>query len=339
MRVAIDSVIFQIQKGRPLGISRIWRELLPELVAISPDIEFAFYERAGAPFPFQVQGSRRNSLPPYSWGEEVVRNIHADLFLSTYYTYAEGIPNLLYVYDMIPEHLGWSGLEWDAKGKALEHADKIVTMSLSTMDAFPLTYGLLAKWRGVVPGGVNLEAFHPASLEEIQRFRAEADLRGEFVLLVGRRWHYKNGDTIFRALKDLPFPPSVLLAGGEAGIPPEARGLNVIYSESLDDDELRAAYSAAMCLYYPSSLEGFGLPVLEAMACGCPVIVGPAPATRAFAVGLHLDHPDDPECVRTLLKKSMDVEIRASLITQGLERAQAYTWRTAAEQMRKAILQ
>jgi glycosyltransferase involved in cell wall biosynthesis len=338
MRVAIDSVIFQLQKGRPLGISRIWRELLPELMAISPDIEFAFYERAGAPFPFKIPDNRRNSLPPYTWGEEAVRHIHADLFISTYYTYAEGISNLLYVYDMIPEQLGWAGLEWDAKRKVLEHADKIVAMSETTLDSLRRHPGMAAKIVGVVSGGVNLNAFHPAPLEEMQQFRQATDLRGGFILLVGRRGHYKNGNTIFPALANLPFPPAILLAGGEAEIPPKPETIDVVYAESLDDDELRAAYSAAMCLYYPSSLEGFGLPVLEAMACGCPVIVGPAVATRAFAVGLSLEDPEDPEHVRTLLKKSMDVEIRASLITQGLQRAQHYTWRAAAEQMRKAIL-
>src|SRR3990172_10358630 len=102
MRVAIDSVIFQLQKGYPLGVSRIWREILPLLMEISSDIEFAFYERAGTPFPFTIQDRQRNSLPFYQWGQEEVMGIHADVFISAYYTYASGgAKNLLYIYDMI----------------------------------------------------------------------------------------------------------------------------------------------------------------------------------------------------------------------------------------------
>lgn len=341
MKIAIDGVIFQLQSGNPLGISRIWKELLPELIKISPDIEFILYERHGYPFPFRASVERR-ALPLYSWIRNTVENIEADWFISTYYTVAPNVKNLLYIYDMIPEALQWTGVEWDAKAHALRSAERFIAMSNST--AFDLLATLPIededRLAGVVPGGVS-KFFFPSSVKEQAAFRGKYKLPNRpYVMLSGRRDLYKNGNTIFEALATMSTPPYVLLAGGETGIPQQyynaANKLEVHYIPHMGDLDLRPAYSGAIALYYPSSMEGFGLPVLEAMACGCPVIVGPAPATREFATGVFLDNPHNIDDVKQSL---YDVMVhREALIENGIRDAGNFSWMNSAVEFRKALL-
>jgi glycosyltransferase involved in cell wall biosynthesis len=113
-----------------------------------------------------------------------------------------------------------------------------------------------------------------------------------------------------------------------------ALGADVVFTEGVADEELPAYYSAATCFVLPSLAEGFGLPPLEAMACGCPTIVSAAGALPEVAADAALVvQAGDADSLRAALERVLDdAGLRADLRERGLARAAHYSWdRTAAE--------
>lgn len=348
-KITVDLVIFQLQEGKPLGVSRIWGELLPRLIRLMPDMIFDLCVRGSNPEAIEAWNNltdvgnpnvRVYSIDQYQWGNEETNARGSDLFLSTYYTYSPHCKNLLYIYDMIPEELGWTGLEWDAKNLCVEKADRLVCMSQATkINLARLRRETSRKLLDIIiPGAVDHTRMFPANQTEIEAFRKDSGIEGKYIMTSGRRGLYKNAGSIFDALLAMPETdrPTVLLAGGE---PYEAddSGLDVVYVDHMDDDYLRPAYSGAVCLYYPSTLEGFGLPVAEAMACGCPVILGTAPVFQEFAKGLVVESPWDAQEVIWDLTHIQVPQNRLELVEAGLQAAKRMSWDTSAALLKEAV--
>ncbi|HEU4966108.1 MAG TPA: glycosyltransferase family 1 protein [Candidatus Saccharimonadales bacterium] len=108
----------------------------------------------------------------------------------------------------------------------------------------------------------------------------------------------------------------------------------VRFTGRITDDELAQYYTMAECFIFPSFYEGFGLPPLEAMACGCPVIVANAAALPEVVgeAGLKVDPSNVKQLTDTLRQVLMQAALRRKLSLQGLERASAFSWDRAAEQ-------
>ena len=283
--MVIDGVIFQLQAKRPLGISRVWQNLVPELVKMYPAHKITLLERRG--FPTGIENVPHHEIPPYVLGKDdqladdddllgrVCRDLNADVFLSTYFTHAAGMRNVLVVHDLIPEKLGLdlSRPEWRAKTRAIANADVFITVSNSTRHDLIQIYPdiaaekILVAYNGVAP------AFHPAAQEEIEEFTRTHGIRQPYFLLVGNRGQYKNCVPFFQAFTQLKtqLQLQIIAVGGSSRfLPHEApfRGkINIEFIPWLSDDVLRAAYSGALSLVYLSRYEGFGLPILEAMTC------------------------------------------------------------------------
>ena len=106
----------------------------------------------------------------------------------------------------------------------------------------------------------------------------------------------------------------------------------------VSDDELAALYRGARCLVYPSLYEGFGIPVLEAMACGTPVVTSAGGATEEVAGGAAvLVDPRDPASIAAGIEESGRAR-RDELRVPGLERAAAVHWERVADARRSACL-
>jgi glycosyltransferase involved in cell wall biosynthesis len=175
----------------------------------------------------------------------------------------------------------------------------------------------------------------------------EAKLRGrlgigdaQLVLTVSAKRPHKNLERLIEAVARLTTsPPPVLLVPGyptplEDTLRKRAAesGAHVRFAGWIDDETLDAAYRAATCLVFPSLAEGFGLPVLEAMARGTPVACSDTSSLPEVAgeAALYFDPLDVAAIARSIESLLQDVALRARLRRAGLERAQRFTWEQTA---------
>ncbi len=162
---------------------------------------------------------------------------------------------------------------------------------------------------------------------------------GKYLVFVGQPESRKNLGLVLRAMSKLKWV-QLLVAGGklepaEADLADKLNLRNRILELGfVPGEELSALLSGSLALAFPSRYEGFGLPIIEAMACGTPVITSTHPATAEAAgpAGITL-HPDDVEgFVAAAERLLQDKGFRASLVQKGLERAGLFSWRKTAEQ-------
>jgi glycosyltransferase involved in cell wall biosynthesis len=161
------------------------------------------------------------------------------------------------------------------------------------------------------------------------RFKPDGRARGDYLLYPARPWPHKNHKRLFEAFVQLrhehPSLRLVLTGEGDFGSPPE--GVDV--RGRVTDDELVDLYRGAAVLAFPSLYEGFGMPVIEAMACGCPVAcsnVASLPEVAGAAARLF-----DPCSVDDILAAVDEVlHDPQPWIARGLEQAQKFTWEACA---------
>ena len=192
----------------------------------------------------------------------------------------------------------------------------------------------------VVPAGVDHAFFYPRSPGEVHAVRQRYDLAGEYFLAVGSLQPRKNLTALLAAWKYLAarWPQlSLVLVGATA--PHFGRQVfepapaNVRFLGYLPDRDLPALYSGALALVSPSLEEGFGLPLLEAMACATPVAASNAGALPELVAGCGLlFDPHRPQAIAACLEGlAEDLHLRRHLATSGLERSRGYDWGRTAQ--------
>ena len=169
----------------------------------------------------------------------------------------------------------------------------------------------------VIPNAVG-EPFVP------QGSRAE----GDYVLAVGTREPRKNLPRLAQAARLAGI--ELRVAGAQGWGEADAGGDGVRVLGYVDDDELARLYRGALCVAYPSLYEGFGIPVLEALACGAPVVTSAGTAMEEIADGAAvLVDPRDADAIAGGIREA--IERRDELAALGPERARGFTWQAAAE--------
>lgn len=229
----------------------------------------------------------------------------------------------------------------------IDRSDVVVTVSQFTRDRFLESCpGFLAERTRVIPCGINPECFRVIDSEKVAAFKQQHDLPDSFVLFVGSIEPRKNLESLLIAYEQLSLErrercPLVLV--GDAGWSNKAihkrivdlgRGVRTFgYLNSPDD--LALMYNAATVFVYPSLYEGFGIPPLEAMACGTPVCLSSIPVFHEIYgqdAASYAD-PHDPAAIADALTRLLDDEAhRRQFIQQGLQRASRYTWDSAYDQ-------
>jgi glycosyltransferase involved in cell wall biosynthesis len=196
----------------------------------------------------------------------------------------------------------------------------------------------------VVPHGVS-EHFRPPSPAGRAPVLRRHGLVSPYVLFVGARPPRKNLGRLIEALGRVQgsaaAAPLQLAVAGPDGPADEATraharrlGLDgaVRWLGLVGSEELPALYSGALCLAYPSLAEGFGLPILEAMACGTSVLTSDRSSMAEVAGdAAMLVDPEDPEAIADGLRRLRDdTGLRNELVARGAARASGYCWRKAA---------
>ena len=231
--------------------------------------------------------------------------------------------------------------------RSMKRADRIVTDSDFSRTEIIRYYPDMAEKIRVVPCGVDRKHFAPASAQEIARVRRIHHLPERYFLYLGTLEPRKNLVRLIRAYALLrgqyPDAPALVLAGGkgwqyekifEASSSPDVRG-HIIFPSYIPSEEMAAVYSGALAFVFPSLYEGFGMPPLEAMACGCPVLTSNA-ASLPEAVGnaALLCNPMKTRAIAKGMELLLTREdLRKKLIERGFRRAAEMSWEAAAEKL------
>ena len=232
-------------------------------------------------------------------------------------------------------------------------ARRILAISQSTADDLVSLLGAPADKIDVTPLGYDQAVFRPLSPAELEQFRHRHELPARFWLYVGTLEPRKNLSTLLAAYRRLPKAERLpLILGGGIGwrgrailSEIERGGLSdsVVHVGFIPAADLPFWYNCADALVYPSVFEGFGLPVLEAMACGTPVVTSDAAALTelAGAAGARVPSGDVDAWAAELKRVKSDAAWREAARISGLARAKQFSWeRTAAltiDSYRKAL--
>jgi glycosyltransferase involved in cell wall biosynthesis len=189
----------------------------------------------------------------------------------------------------------------------------------------------------VIPNGVE-PRFRPIDSDIVQQVRTRFELGNPYILFVGSLEPRKNLRILLEAWSLGTFEGAILAVVGASGhlfpkLQFESLPNGVRLLGNVDDEVLPALYSGAAGFVYPSIYEGFGLPPLEAMACGCPVAVSDIPAHREVCgrPAAYFD-PFTPEDLSSKLEwlLRLDGAPRETLVEEGLHRAALHSWQNAA---------
>lgn len=317
-----------------------------------PDCRFTVYLPPGAAAPSASPGIAYRPLPSTPFiGRHVqwparVRRLRPDAYFGPAGALplrSVGCPTVITVHDLaIYRNAGWfpGGQPLSTRfviPRSLARADVLVAVSNSTADDIEDLFGIKASSIDVVPHGVSSQ-FRPMSREDLAIARARLQLPERFILFVGTIEPRKNLATLLDAWAMLSNRPDLVIVGawGWNYEPIKDRlgrlGSAIHHIEGLDPAELPAVYNLARVLAHPAWYEGFGLPPLEAMACGTPVVVSDRSSLPEVVgdAGL-IVAADDPEAWRRALEKVVgDTDFAADLKRRGILRAARFSWpRTA----------
>lgn len=355
MRIGIDVGPLAVRAG---GIPRYVEQLVTSLAGLDVPYELVLcgaVDRALAPPAVRPLAWDRRALPLQRWLKQIhpIGAGRLDLFHATNYLppVALRAPTVLTVHDLsvhlFPESHGYARrLRHRLLPAMCRRATRVIADSINTKRDLIRCYRVPEEQIDVVYLAASDE-FRPVRDEaERERVRERYRLPERFVLYVGSLDPRKNLAALIRAharLRDAGCPIPLVLGGVGAARHVErlseearARGLapgdGLLLPGHVDDADLPALYSQCALFVYPSLYEGFGLPPLEAMACGAPVLV---PDNSAFAE-LYRGTPllvdlDDPDALTDAMATALgDTERRAELAEHGRKHAGARTWDSVA---------
>jgi glycosyltransferase involved in cell wall biosynthesis len=341
----------------PSGVERYITELVRAIARLSPSHEIALLtDSTDLPVP---PGGRRVAIP--SMGKlarlkfdhcrlaDLAREERLDVLHCTKSFVPAGLAcaSVATIYDVIflkkPEcyPLGFR-LYWNrALPASMERASAVIAMSAATAKDLE---SLLPAAQGKVHAvrtGVNPSAFAPTPAEA-ERLRDKRAVRSPYFLCVGNITRRKNVPVLLDAFESvrrqvratLVLAGALEFGGGEVLERVRRGAEGVTYLGRVADDELAALYQGALAFVYPSQDEGFGLPVLEAMASRVPVITttGGALPEAAGDAALLVTPGSVGELAEALKRMAGDAALRAALVEKGLARVLEHTWgRTAAQ--------
>ncbi|WP_375467414.1 CmcI family methyltransferase [uncultured Nostoc sp.] len=348
--IAVDGVFFQLYQT---GIARVWKSLLEEWVINGFTKHIIVLDRAGtAP---KIPGIRYRSIPRYDYNntdadQEMLQQVcdeeGADLFISSYYTTPTTTHSVFMAYDMIPEVMGWDmdNPMWREKHQSIQHASAYIAISEHTAHDLARCFTDISKESITVAHCGVKSTFYPYKCEDINAFKYKYGITKPYFILVGGGSGYKNSILFFQAFLQLAssYGFDIVCTGSGGVLVSEFRAYtlgSIVHMLQLSDEELATAYSGAVALVYPSKYEGFGMPIIEAMACGCPVITCPNASIPEVAgeAAIYVNDSNIDELANALCEVQKP-SVRNSFITRGLTQAKNFSWTKMAQTVSYALI-
>ena len=351
--IVIDGLFFQLNNT---GIGRLWQEILriwsgdPVLAS-----RIVILDRDGtAPRLHHFTYYPVSRHQPGALGHDslmlqaICDGLGAGVFMSSYYGTPTRTPSVVPVYDMIPELLGLDREDWQWTAKHLDllRGHHFACISHATaQDLIHLHPDIVREKISVFPLAAP-PGYSPATAAAMENFRRCHNLPEDYLLIAGERigqhintQGYKNAALTFRAWSLLPLEErqslTIVCAGGKPYLEEELRLIAPDAAVRLirfSDEDLVCAYSGAVALLYPSLYEGFGLPVLEAMACGCPVITCQRSSLTEIAgdAALFVNPWDAAATACAVLSLRHDSVARAEMTRRGVIQAARFSYHASA---------
>src|SRR5512143_207309 len=302
------------------------------------------------PVPVPTFSRKEQTLLP-----RFIRSIDHEVYHALHYArpyFGLRKPVVLTLHDLIPLILPQY---WSTKNRviyrwlnrlAVRTATKIITPSTATRNDLIRLFGVKFDRVQVIPEAVD-NRFKPASVDQVAAIRSKYQLPAHYLLYVGINKPPKNllrlNEAYARLIEPIPqYEYDCIIAGAWDDRYPQVKqrtielGLarRVHFIGSISDGDLPALYSSADVFVTPSLYEGFGLPVLEAMACGTPVISSQAASLPEVVddAGVLFD-PMSVEAIASAIQHvTTNTNLRLVLQQRGLERVKRFTWDRAAEE-------
>ena len=229
--------------------------------------------------------------------------------------------------------------------RALQRADRIITVSYNSKRDLVDYFSIAPSRIEVIYNGVSPLFFSEVPPGAPEAAARKHGVRGKYLLFLGGEKPHKNVQNVLRAFaearRDAALPHTLVLAGPlpsnparlEALIAALDLGNAVVRPGIVPEEDLPALYAGADVFLYPTLYEGFGLPVIEAMACGTPVLTSSTSALQEVAGGYaYLADPMDVEAIaRGIVTLTTDVKIRSDFRELGRKRSLDFSWDKAAE--------
>jgi glycosyltransferase involved in cell wall biosynthesis len=348
------------------GVAQVIEALLNTLVDIpgQPFDEIRVYSPEPIDPAVKLPAIARNvvvpsRLPASLWEQLVLPKVHGrhDVLLCPSYV----LPVLAACPTMLIHHGSYEGYAQVAEVFSLwrrikvrlsypisaRRATAVSTVSDYSRQDMARFYGMDASRIHVIPNGVHTRLFRPIRDEAVLAAWRTRVLGADvpFLLYVGKPTKRRNLPNVLRAFAALKrehnVPHRLVLIGSAlpgTSFEAEAAALgitsDIVTVPYASHEEIAVAYNASALLLYPSSYEGFGMPVLEAMACGTPVIALNNTAFPEFAggVALLLDDAEVPTLVGGVQRILGDEGLRARMAEDGPKRAAGYDWRLVTAQ-------
>jgi mannosyltransferase len=326
--LVIDGVIFSLQSHG--GITVYFQELLKFLSENKEDTTLLLEQPLAQP---NIENNEFiHTVHNFARLLERYRSCRifegASVFHSSYYRLPNDpyVPSVVTVHDFTYERHMHGPKQWAhtvQKNAAIRAAQAIICNSESTKQD-------LLEFIGVAPGQ-SVYVTHLAASAAFQSLGSGVKSHVPYVLFVGQRAGYKNFNLLLAAMAFLP-GFELLCVGGGLIRPDELNGISELVTSRLRhlgfvaDEKLNELYNHAVCLVYPSTYEGFGIPVLEAMSAGCPVVsVNCAAVMEVGGHALIVVDELDPSLMADAILKTLSSE-RGEFIKRGFEVAKNYSW-------------
>ena len=361
MKIFLDPQIFYLQKFG--GVSRIYAEFWSNCIERG-DVEIVcplFYSdnlhlREKNLFPKRLTFLFDKNYPGKKYVNAILKRINKkyinyhlnkndyDVFVASYYVpyfmdKLQGKPCIATVFDMIHEIFpAYFTAEQEImanKKLVCEKSDKIVAISASTKK------DILKFYPAVKDDKVRV--IYLSQSIDTNDVNTLGVLPEKYVLFIGKRGLYKQFDTLLKAM--LPIfeqdnDIKILCAGGGKLSATEQQQLNDlklqdrIVQYNFNDNELFSIYQKAALFVFPSEYEGFGIPALESMVCGCPVILSNTSSLPEIAedAALYFE-PNDVNGLTIAIKEILyNASVRESLIAKGYKQAKKFSWKKMTEE-------